>query len=138
VLIRRHVDFAVNGVPMAMILIVEDEMFIRETAGFTIEDLGHTILMAGDIGEALLHLSSPQHIDALFVDMRLRAVALGGCEVANQAIKARPELRVLYTSGRPLSDEMAELFVGGGKFIQKPYSPTQLQFSVDSLLERAN
>jgi DNA-binding NtrC family response regulator len=120
---------------MATILIVEDEVFIRQTAEFTIEDLGHEILVAGDVDQALSHLSTSQSIDALFVDMRLAASGLGGCEVANHAVVQRPELRVLYTSGKPFSEAMKALFVTGGQFLQKPYSPAQLELSVGTLLQ---
>lgn len=119
---------------MAVILVVEDEVFIRQAAEWVIEDLGHTPLMAEDLASALLHLSTTQHIDALFVDIRLKKLAFGGYDIANQAIGIRPELRVLYTSGSPLTDDMSDLFVGGGQFIQKPYSPAQLEFSVGKLL----
>jgi CheY-like chemotaxis protein len=120
---------------MAVILIVEDEPFTRQTAEFTIEDLGHQTLLAGDLKSALAHLSAPQQIDALFVDIRLDKLPLGGYDVANQAISLRPGLRVLYTSGTPLTVDMTDLFVGGGQFLQKPYSPAQLEFSVGELLQ---
>ena len=119
---------------MAVILIVEDEVFVRETAEWTIEDLGHDTLLASDLAGALSHLSAPQRIDALFVDIRLSATADGGYDLANQAVKLRPGLRVLYTSGRPLTADMDDLFVSGGKFLQKPYSPAQLEVSVCQLL----
>lgn len=119
---------------MAIILIVEDEVFIQQNAEWTIEDLGHDILLAGDLDEALVHLSASGHIDALFVDIRLNALAHGGYEVANRAIKIRPKLRVLYTSGSPLTAGMTDLFVDGGQFIQKPYSSAQLEFSVGAIL----
>jgi CheY-like chemotaxis protein len=119
---------------MAIILVVEDEVFIRQSAEWTIEDLGHTILLASDLDSALLHLSGSQQIDALFVDIRLRALTFGGYDVANQAIKLQPGLRVLYTSGSSLSADMTELFVVGGQFLQKPYSPAQLQHSIGKLL----
>ena len=119
---------------MAVILVVEDEVFIRQAAEWAIEDLGHTPLMAEDLAGALLHLSAAQHIDALFVDIRLSKLAFGGYDVANQAIGIRPNLRVLYTSGSPLTNDMSGLFVGGGQFIQKPYSPEQLEFSFGKLL----
>ncbi|KQY29650.1 histidine kinase [Caulobacter sp. Root1455] len=119
---------------MAVVLVVEDEVFIRQAAEWAIEDLGHTPLMAEDLAGALTHLSTADHIDVLFVDIRLNALSLGGYEVANQAITLRPGLRVLYTSGRPLTPEMSDLFVGGGQFIQKPYSPEQLEISVGKLL----
>ena len=119
---------------MATILIVEDEVFIRDTAEFTIEDLGHHTLLACDVAEALAHLSSPQRIDALFVDMRLMAAALAGYEIADRAVELRPGLRVLYTSGSHLTEEMTDRFVSGGQFLQKPYSPAQLGVSVGALL----
>ena len=119
---------------MAVILVVEDEVFIRQAAEWAIEDLGHTPLMAADLASALLHLSAAQHIDALFVDIRLNKLAFGGYDVANRAIGIRPDLRVLYTSGSPLTADMSDLFVDGGQFIQKPYSPAQLEFSVGKLL----
>jgi len=129
-----HGQLTAEGVLMAMVLVVEDEVFVRMAAEDTIGSMGHSILLASDVAEALSHLSSANRIDALFVDMRLSAAPLGGCEVADQAVRGRPELRVLYTSGRPLSDDMAQLFVGGARFLQKPYSPRDLQDSVGDLL----
>ena len=39
---------------VAVILIVEDDVFIREIAEMMIQDLGHHILSASDVDEALL------------------------------------------------------------------------------------
>jgi DNA-binding NtrC family response regulator len=119
---------------MAVILVVEDDIYIRENAEWMIEDLGHSVLLADDLASALLHLSGSQHIDALFVDVRLSALALGGYDVANQAVGIRPGLRVLYTSGSSLTTDMTDMFVGGGQFLEKPYSSQQLEFSVGGLL----
>ena len=119
---------------MALILIVEDEVFIRQNAEWILGDLGHTTLLASDLGEALEHFSAPAVIEALFVDMRLRELAFSGYDVANQAIALQPHLRVLYTSGTPLGSEMSDRFVPGGQFIQKPYSPEQLGTSMERLL----
>jgi len=119
---------------MALILIVEDEMFIRQNAEWTIEDLGHNTLVACDLGEALVHLSAPIAIDALFVDMRLNTEASGGYDVANQAVALQPDLRVLYTSGTPLTADMTDQFVPGGRFLQKPYSSEELGISMEQLL----
>ncbi len=120
---------------MAVFLIVEDEVFIRQNAKFTIEDLGHDILVAFDLDEALVHLSALKSIDALFVDIRLNALPHGGYDVANQAVAFWPGLRVLYTSGSPLTGDMSNRFVGGGRFLQKPYSSAQLEASIDELLQ---
>lgn len=119
---------------MAVILIVEDEAFIRVIAERTIQGWGHQTLSAGDVDEALSLLRSPQHIDALFTDIRLKTVLLGGFELAHEAIKLRPKLRVLYTTGNSLTDKAKALFVEGAHFLPKPYGDPQLRNSVEGLL----
>ena len=117
-----------------MVLIVEDDFFIRELAEMTIQEFGHQTLSAGDMDEALLLLRSPRHIDALIADIRLRTASLGGFELARKAITLRPKLRVLYTTGNSITDKMTALFVEGAHFLQKPYTRSQLQHSVERLL----
>ncbi len=119
---------------MAVILAVEDDLFILQSLELIIEDIGHNALLASDLAAALLHLGAPGHIDILFVDIRLHTVVFGGYEVANQAIALRPGLPVLYTSGSTLTDEMTGRFVPGGRFLQKPYSPEQLESILEELL----
>ena len=117
-----------------MILIVEDDAFIRELTEMTIKDWGYDTLSASDADEALLLLRSPQQIDALFTDIYLKTAVLGGCDLAPQAIALRPKLRVLYTTGNSMSDKMKALFVEGAHFLCKPYTQNQLQDSVENLL----
>jgi len=119
---------------MAVILIVEDDVFIRGIAEMMIQDWGHETLLASDVDEALSLLHSPQHIDALFTDIYLKTAVLGGCELARQAIGLRPKLRVLYTTGNFVTEKMKALFVDGKHFLGKPYTQIQLQDSVVGLL----
>ena len=126
--------FTAGRVLMGVILVVEDDVFIREFAKLVIEDLGHNTLSASEIGKALLLLRSHQHIDALFTDIRLKTDVLGGYEIARQAIKLRPKLRVLYTTGNSITDNMSALFVKGARFLQKPYTEYQLQTAIEELL----
>jgi len=119
---------------MATILIVEDEVFIQQQAAWVVEDLGHDSLLACDLGEAIEHLLAQVNIDILFVDIRLHELALGGYQVANQAVMLRPGLRVLYTSGTTLSAEMTDRFVDGGRFLQKPDSHVHLESAMHEIL----
>ncbi len=119
---------------MAVILVVEDDLFILQSLELVVADLGHAALTASDLAGALRHLTSPHPIDALFVDIRLAALAFGGYDVANQAIGLRPDLPVLYTSGSTLTDDMTGRFVPGGLFLQKPYSPAQLELFIGKLV----
>ncbi|GAA0335110.1 hypothetical protein GCM10009087_51820 [Sphingomonas oligophenolica] len=119
---------------MAVILVVDDDRFVRESVEWLIRDMGHVTLAASGCDSALEQLSAPQHIDALLVDIRLGSRAYGGCEIAERAVGIRPGLRVLYTSGRPLTPETAGHFVRGGRFLEKPYSFDRLESSVAALL----
>jgi DNA-binding NtrC family response regulator len=119
---------------MAVILIVEDDVFIREIAELLIQDWGHRTLSASDVDEALSLLRSPQHIGALFTDIYLKTAVLGGCDLAHQAIALRSELRVLYTTGNSITDKMKALFAEGAHFLRKPYTQYQLQDSVKELV----
>ena len=119
---------------MAVILIVEDDVFIREIAEMMIQDWGHQTLSADDVDEALSFLRSPQHIDALFIDIYLKKFVHGGCDLAHEAIKLRPKLRVLYTTGNFVTEKMRALFVEGTRCLCKPYTQDQLQDSVEALL----
>src|SRR5450631_405193 len=96
----RGPPFVTAGrVLMAVILIVEDDAFIRELAEIMIKGWGHRTLLASDVDEALSLLRSPKHIDALFTDIYLKRAVLGGCDLAPQAVMLWPKLRVLYTTG---------------------------------------
>jgi len=119
---------------MAVILIVEDDVFIREVADMMIQDWGHQTLTASDVDEALSILRSPQPIDALFTDIYLKELVQGGCDLALQAIALRPKLRVLYTTGNTVTEKMKALLVEGTHFLRKPYTQNQLQDSVKEML----
>jgi len=119
---------------MATILIVEDDAFIRQFVEMTIRDWGYDTLLARDADEALSFLRAPQIIDALFTDIYLKTAAFAGCELAHQAIRLRPTLRVLYTTGNYITDKIKAQFVEGTHCLRKPYTPHELQHSLEGLL----
>ncbi len=119
---------------MAVILIVEDDGLTRMLAEMMIQDWGYETLSASDVDEALTHLRSREKIDALFTDIYLKAAVLGGCELAQHAVRLRPELRVLYTTGNFVDDEMKDLFVEGTECLRKPYTQDQLKDSVAHMI----
>ncbi len=126
---NRHAK-STSDLALMVILIVEDEPFILQTLGWILEDMGHNVLAATDLAGALAHLVTTQTIDVLFVDIRLAALAHGGYDVADRAIGLRPHLAVLYTSGSLPTPDMTGRFVSGGRFLQKPYSPDQVEASI--------
>lgn len=116
------------------VLIVEDELFTREIAMMMVEDWGYHPSSASDVSEALAILRSPQHISVLFTDIYLKDDVNGGCDLAREAVRLRPSLRVLYTTGNAASSTLKEQFVAGAGFIPKPYSPDQLKFALENLI----
>lgn len=119
---------------MGVILAVEDEMLILIMAETLLEEWGHTTLSATDVREALSHVDSAHHIDALFTDIHLERSAHGGFDLARHAVLLRPQLAVLYTSGNALTGEMQSMFVRGARFLPKPYMDHQLKDAIDELL----
>ncbi len=115
------------------VLIVEGEVFTLEMARMLVEDLGYHAHSASSVEEALAVLRSPEPISVLFTDIHLRREVFGGCDLAREAVKLRPTLRVLYTTGNLATDQLKEQFVAGAHFLPKPYSPDQLKSSLDCL-----
>lgn len=119
---------------VSAVLIVEDEVFTLEMARMLVDDLGYRALAASSVEEALTVLRSPQPISVLFTDIHLAKEIFGGCDLAREALKLRPTLRVLYTTGNVVSDKLTAQFVAGARFLAKPYSPDQLKSSLEGLL----
>ncbi|MDO9218579.1 MAG: ATP-binding protein, partial [Lacisediminimonas sp.] len=80
-----------------IILMVEDDEFVRRYAQGELRNLGYTVLAAENGMQALELLRAHVGIDLLFTDVVMPG--MGGRELAEQARQLRPGLRVLYTSG---------------------------------------
>src|SRR4026207_1303938 len=76
--------------------------------------------------QALALLDDPGEIDLLFTDIRLPEGDLAGFEVAEQARRKNPNLKVLYTTGDTITDGMKVMFVAGGEMLPKPYTAPEL------------
>jgi signal transduction histidine kinase len=80
------------------ILIVEDDALVREYVVTQISRLGYHTMAAGNAAEALAIIDGPERFDLLFTDVIIPG-GLNGRQLATEALKRRPELKVLYTSG---------------------------------------
>ncbi|MFM9863804.1 MAG: response regulator [Micropepsaceae bacterium] len=99
-----------------------------------IEEWGHSTFSAGNVEEALSHLNSSNDIHALFTDIYLMKDVHGGFGLARHAVKIRPGLRVLYTTGHYVTEEMKVQFVDGASCLRKPYTERELRDSVEKLV----
>jgi CheY-like chemotaxis protein len=116
---------------------VEDDAVLRALTELSLNEFGYETLLAGDVEEALALLRSSKQIDVLFTDIYLKEDVHGGCDVARQAVKLRPGLRVLYTTGHLLNRTVREKFVEGAGCIGKPYTPQQLEAALKDLVPPA-
>jgi PAS domain S-box-containing protein len=80
------------------ILVVDDDDGVRDVALLQLKSLGYTILTASNGPDALELLRRTPDIDLLFTDVVMPG-GLNGREVAEQARKIIPGLKVLFTSG---------------------------------------
>jgi DNA-binding NtrC family response regulator len=87
---------------------------------------GNKTLSAATIEQALALIEGDEPVDLLFVDLKIQDDVEGGLKLARKAVEARPNLRVLYTSGQAVTDGMKALFVERSIFLQKPYTVEQL------------
>jgi CheY-like chemotaxis protein len=109
-----------NG--MARILLVEDEMLVRELAFEDLTDAGHHVVAASSGDEGLAILQGDGNFDVLFTDIRLPGV-VDGWELASEAKKLVPGLKVIYATG--LNDDTGK--VGADeKMLAKPYRKDDL------------
>ena len=115
---------------MATILIVEDEPQISAVVRSLIEEQGHKVLLAATADEARGILNGPEVVDALFVDIVLKGDMQAGIEFAKRAIELNPSIKVLYSTGLPVTDEIKALVVPGSIILEKPYSEDDLLTSL--------
>lgn len=109
-----------------VLLIVEDDPFVRSYAVMCLRSLGYTVIAAIDGAEALQILDGDTHIDILFTDVVMPG-GISGWELAETALARRGELRVLLTSGYAL-DTIAGRSRGRGDLpiLTKPYRKAEL------------
>ncbi len=112
---------------MAGILIVEDEEQVRVLAESYLNEQGHHTVSAGTPKEALAVLTVAEGIDLLFTDINLRDEIHGGLDLAKEARRRKPDLKVLYTTGQDVTDGMKAMMVERSATLEKPYTVDQLQ-----------
>ena len=113
-----------------IVLVVEDELLVREMIAEELRDAGFGVLEAGDGESAAGILNGKDRIDLLFTDIRLPG-ALDGWEIARLGRRARAALPVIYATGYTV-DRAAE--VEGSIFLNKPYLPSQIVATIRRLL----
>jgi CheY-like chemotaxis protein/two-component sensor histidine kinase len=81
-----------------IVLVVEDDELVRNYVVAQVRSLGYRTLAADGAGQALDILRSDVEINVLFTDVIMPGL-MNGPRLVAEALKLRPQLGVLYTSG---------------------------------------
>jgi CheY-like chemotaxis protein len=117
------------------VLVVEDEPDVRAYSCETMRELGYTVFEAVDGEAALRILDERPEIKLLFTDVGLPG-RLNGRQLADEAKRRRPALRVLFTTGYARN-----AIVHGGRLdpgvqlITKPFTYEALATKLRELLD---
>ncbi len=120
------------------VMVVEDEVSLQELISTTLVAFGYRVIVAGDGAEALETLARRQDPpDLLLTDVVLPS-GLQGHELAERFRKMIPGLPVLFMSGYPRDYIVHEGRLDRGvHFLQKPFTPQQLQAAIRERLAGA-
>ncbi|HVX77715.1 MAG TPA: response regulator, partial [Bradyrhizobium sp.] len=117
------------------ILVVEDDALVRRYVITQIHSLGYTTLEAANAKQALELIDSGAVIDLLFTDVIMPG-SMNGRLLADEALKRRPGLKVLFTSGYT---ENAIVHHGrldaGVLLLAKPYRKPELAKMIRTALD---
>ena len=109
-----------------LVLIVEDEVRVREIARRALEGAGYRVQEAANGREALdLIARTTEHPGLVLADVVLPGMS--GPELARRVVELAPGTPVLLTSGYPDGEiDRRGLLAPGAAFIQKPFTPEAL------------
>lgn len=118
------------GEPMK-ILVVEDEALIGAMVSDALLDRGFDVQLVSSADAAMSFLNSGLRIDVLFTDINIEG-EVDGTELAQAARDVRPDLPIIFASGRL---QLLEHLRGVPRTacLPKPYSPAQVCATVEGL-----
>lgn len=105
-----------------VVLVVEDELLIRDFIVSYLRDAGCLVLEAPSGERAIEMLDARRPIDVVFTDIRLSG-SLNGWDVGEACRATWNDIAVIYTSGQSIAPARS---VPGSVFLNKPYSSEQV------------
>jgi two-component system, response regulator PdtaR len=113
-----------RAAPPISVLLVEDEVLISNMVADCLTASGFIVHEATTADEALQYINSGANIDILFTDVNLPG-GMNGAELATRVRKMRPEMPIVYASGRYKLSEISPL-VPRSLFMAKPFDPAEV------------
>jgi PAS domain S-box-containing protein len=118
-----------------LVLVVEDDPDVRDYTVEMVSELGYSVLTAPDGVTALRLLDSNRHVALLFTDVGLPG-GMNGRQLAEQAQRRRPRLKVLYTTGYARNAIVHQGRLDPGvEVIFKPFTYSDLAAKIRQVLD---
>lgn len=122
---------------MKKILVVEDEVAIREFEVINLRRVGYETVEAGSGEEALAVYEDHGDIDIALLDISMPG--MDGLTLCKELRRRSPALGIIMLTARAQEmDKIHGLMLGADDYITKPFSPTELLARVDSLYRRVD
>lgn len=118
---------------MHTVLVVEDETMVRMPIAEFLRDCGYNVLEAGDASEAIAAMASEEPVNLVFSDVRMPG-QMDGFGLAEWFEAHYPAVPVLLTSGYNGGRNLPVPARARGRFIEKPYSQSQVARRIANLL----
>jgi len=113
------------------ILLVEDEVFVREVTSVVLRSAGYRVLTAKNAADAeQLYVQRRGEIDLLFTDVILPGE--NGRTFAERLRATHPTLKILLVTG--YAEQMGLLESGREEFLAKPFSTRELMEKVKEMM----
>lgn len=119
------------------ILVVEDEQRLREMTCSGLRELGYMVIEAENGETALKILKVTPSITCLFTDIVMPGMT--GRQLSDAAMRQRPDLKVLYTTGYTRNAVVHNGVLDPGvNFLPKPFTLDQLALKLREVLGRVS
>jgi PAS domain S-box-containing protein len=115
------------------ILVVEDDPRLRRVVKRRLRSLGYQVIEAENGVNALTLLAAHPEIAMIFTDFVMPG-GMNGNELAEAAFAARPDIKVLFTSGYA-EPAFARRQLRAGAWLKKPYTAVELAERIRDVLE---
>ncbi len=116
---EAEIDHVAGQVP-SRVLLVEDDPQVAELVDAMLHDLGHTVVRAGGVAEALDRLDQDKAIELVLSDVIMPG-GRSGVDLAEHLARMRPGLPVVLCSGYTGGDQ-GRAQAGAWPFLSKPFS----------------
>jgi len=117
-----------------IILVVEDDPLMRRLASEALHELGYTVFDCDGAANALATLDRVADVKLLFTDVVMPDT--NGKILADEALRRRPTLKVLFTTGYTANAVVhGGVLDSGVNFITKPFTLDQLAAKVRAVLD---